>query len=107
MSTNFNKHSQGKKPVFLLFILIGLFGTSAVVMYLWNKIMPGVTGLKPISYAQALGIFILSRLLFGNFGFGNRSVKPYTDHPPRKPKFMEMSEEEQQQFKEEWNKRCS
>lgn len=40
----------------------------AVVMLLWNAIIPQVIGWSSITYCQAAGIFILARLLFGKFG---------------------------------------
>ncbi|MCC7030060.1 MAG: hypothetical protein IT257_07125 [Chitinophagaceae bacterium] len=100
------KQYKGKKPVFFIFILLGLFGTSAAVMYLWNAILPGVTGLKTITYWQAMGIFVLSRLLFGNFGFGGKPKRPDFDSARFKEKLMDMNEGEKDRFKEEWNKRC-
>ena len=36
-----------------------------VVMRLWNWLMPEIFGLKMISFAQALGLLILSKILLG------------------------------------------
>ncbi|MBT0570549.1 hypothetical protein KIK84_09420 [Curvibacter sp. CHRR-16] len=42
---------------------------SAVVMLLWNWLMPAVfAGVKPIDYWQAMGLFVLSKLLLGGGG---------------------------------------
>lgn len=41
---------------------------AAVIMVLWNSLMPAIFGLTAISYWQALGLLVLARLLFGNFG---------------------------------------
>lgn len=41
--------------------------TGLVIMSLWNWIMPAVFGLGMITIWQALGMFILGRLLFGGF----------------------------------------
>jgi hypothetical protein len=50
-------------PVAVLFLaLIGF-----VVMSLWNGLMPALFGWKAIGYWQAIGLMILSRLLFGGF----------------------------------------
>ena len=39
-----------------------------VVMALWNAIIPGVfVGVRAIDYRQALGMLVLSRILFGGF----------------------------------------
>lgn len=45
---------------------------SAVVMLLWNWLMPAIFGIISINFWQALGIIILCRILFGNFGGRNR-----------------------------------
>jgi len=36
-----------------------------VVMSIWNAVLPAVTGLHSISFVQALGLLVLSRILFG------------------------------------------
>ncbi|MFZ4521031.1 MAG: hypothetical protein ACOYNC_04970 [Bacteroidales bacterium] len=46
-----------------------LFG--AVVMWLWNWLMPVIFHLGVISYWQAVGLAILGRLLFGSFHHGS------------------------------------
>ena len=38
------------------------------VMLLWNRIMSGVIGLPALGYWEALGLLILTRLLFGGRG---------------------------------------
>jgi hypothetical protein len=47
---------------------------SFVVMWLWNWLMPVIFGLHAISIWQALGLLVLSKILFGGFhgrpGFG-------------------------------------
>ena len=46
-------------------LAIGIFGF--VVMNLWNWLAPPVFGLHTITFWQALGVLILSRILFGGF----------------------------------------
>jgi hypothetical protein len=43
--------------------LFGMF-----VQLLWNQVMPAVFGLRTITYLQAVGLLLLSRLLFGGMG---------------------------------------
>lgn len=49
---------------------------SFVVMELWNWLAPAIFGLHTISFWQALGLLVLSKILFGGFhgrhGFGGR-----------------------------------
>lgn len=42
-----------------------IFGLA--VQWLWNQVMPPVFGVGSISYLQAVGILLLSKLLFGAF----------------------------------------
>ena len=42
-----------------------------VVMSLWNLLIPGLFGLHPLHFWQALGLLILCRLLFGGFHRGH------------------------------------
>ena len=53
-------------------LMILLFGALAgfIVMTLWNWLMPAVAGWRAISFWQALGLLVLSKLLFGGFRGG-------------------------------------
>ena len=46
-------------------VAIPLFGF--VVEQLWNWLVPPVFGCKSITFVQALGLFVLSKVLFGGF----------------------------------------
>jgi hypothetical protein len=60
-------------PFVLFFIALG----SALVMLLWNALLPEIFGIKAIGYWQAAGVLILSRILFGGFG---RTHRPFTSY---------------------------
>lgn len=49
---------------FIVFIIAG----GLVVRLLWNWLMPDIVGLRQISWAEAVGLLALSRILFGGFG---------------------------------------
>lgn len=89
-----------RKPIFMLFPIALFFIVSAVVMFLWNILIPEIFGFTSISYLQAAGLFLLSRILFGNFGFGKK--RPPFANKEKREKFMNMTPEERQKFKEEW-----
>ncbi len=55
-------------PFILFFIALG----SAVVMLLWNSLLPEIFGVKAITYWQAAGVLVLSKILFGGIGRGHR-----------------------------------
>jgi hypothetical protein len=48
-------------------LLVALAATvlSLVVMSLWNWLVPGLFGLHQIGFWQALGLLLLSKILFG------------------------------------------
>src|SRR3954452_22629601 len=62
-----------KRYRFLRVLKIALFATLAVtavsflVMSLWNALMPGIFAVRTITFWQALGLLVLSKLLFGGF----------------------------------------
>jgi Ca2+/H+ antiporter, TMEM165/GDT1 family len=92
-------------------LMILLFGTIAVIVFgfvvmsLWNNILVAVTGVKAITFLQALGILLLSKILFGGFG-----GKGWRGSPAWKEKMKQrwdkMTPEEREKFKAEWKNRC-
>jgi Ca2+/H+ antiporter, TMEM165/GDT1 family len=94
--------------------MILVFGIAAVlvfglvVMSLWNAILPAVLGVKTISFIQALGILLLSKILFGGFG-GSRHRGGWRNKGKwieMKDKFAQMTPEEREKFKTEWKNKC-
>ena len=63
-----NRAARVMKMIAIAVVAIPIFGL--VVMSLWNWLMPSVFDVRPIGFAQALGLFFLSRILFGRFGGG-------------------------------------
>lgn len=51
--------------------------SSAVVMLLWNWLIPAVIGWSVIGYWQAAGLLLLCKLLFAGFGRGCFSYHPH------------------------------
>ncbi|WP_255491004.1 hypothetical protein [Dysgonomonas sp. 520] len=53
------------------FAFIAVFAAAiAIVMLLWNALIPSIIGWSAINYWQAAGLMILCRLLFSGFGRG-------------------------------------
>jgi Ca2+/H+ antiporter, TMEM165/GDT1 family len=78
-----------------------------VVMSLWNAILPAVLGVKTITFVQALGIFVLSKLLFGGFrGGGGWGRKKHEWRMKMQEKWQNMSADERRQWKENMRGRC-
>lgn len=104
-----NSNTWRKRRFFIgFFFLVGFLAMSAVIMLLWNWLIPTIFNLKAISYLQAMGLFLLSRMLFGGFHFRNPkgNNRPPFANPQFREKFMNMSNEERQAFKEQWKSRC-
>ena len=80
--------------------MVAVFG--AVVMLLWNVLLPQIFAFPQISYLQAAGLLILSRLLFSGIGGGRRNHALYgrdrLHHNELREKWMNMSEEERRKF---------
>ena len=53
------------------FVIVAAF--SALVMLLWNWLMPTIFGLTVINFWQAVGLFALARILFGGFRFFDKA----------------------------------
>lgn len=52
-------------------VVVGIAALGGVIMLLWNWLMPALfAGARPVGYFQALGILLLSRILFGAFRGG-------------------------------------
>ena len=60
-----------------IFVMVMLAATvfSFATMWLWNWLMPAIFGLHAVRFSQALGLLVLSKILFGGFrgrpGFGS------------------------------------
>ena len=88
-----------------LFVFVGVFGF--VVMSLWNWLMPLLFGLRLITFWQALGVLILSRILLG--GFHGRSGGNWRRRMMERSElraYMQMTPEEREKFREGLRQRC-
>jgi hypothetical protein len=72
---------------------------SLVVMVLWNELLPELFGIRSITFFQAMGLFILCKLLFG-FGKGGGSA-PWAI----KRKLAGMTPEDRERFRHEMHER--
>jgi len=46
--------------------VFAFFTKPAILMLLWNWLMPGIFSLATIGYLKAFGLYVISRILFGN-----------------------------------------
>jgi hypothetical protein len=80
----------------LCVIALALFGF--VVMKLWNWLTPALFGWRQVSYWQAVGVIILTRLLFGRWG-GSAGRGGYRRRQIR-ARWQDMTPEEREKFRQ-------
>jgi len=94
--------------MFIAFFIVALIVFSAIVMALWNAILPDVTGVKAITFKQAMGILVLSKILFAGFGgrggWGRGRQNEWRNR--MQEKLGSMTTEEREKFRAEWKNRC-
>ncbi len=100
------KFKARKITMILLCVIAAILVFSAAVMGLWNAILPEVTGVKAISFPQALGILVLSKILFGGFRGGWGGEYRRKRWMEMQQKMAAMTPEEREKFKSEWKNRC-
>jgi hypothetical protein len=90
---------------FIVLATAAVFLFSFIVMYLWNETMPALFHFPVINLWKALDLLILSKLLFGGFrgAWGGRHM--YWKNRMQQ-KWMNMTPEEKEKFKQEWKNRC-
>ena len=64
--------ARALKLLLLGAVTVTLF--SGVVMGFWNWLMPAIFGSRVITFWQALGLLVLSRILFGRVGGPRRGM---------------------------------
>jgi hypothetical protein len=80
------------------FVALALAVLGYVVMSLWNAVLPAVTGLHAITFVQALGLLVLSRILFGGLrGWGHRGGHWRARMQAR---WQQMTPEERERFRD-------
>lgn len=100
-------NNWGKPVKFLFFaaaavLIAGLLGL--VVMLLWNALLPDILGVKSITFWQALGLLILSRILFG--GFKGKSRRHRGKPGSWKEKWGGFTESDKEDLKRKWKEKC-
>jgi hypothetical protein len=87
-------------------VVLGTFVLGAVVMLLWNAVMPPLFGLTGITFWQAVGLFLLAHILLRGWGPWRHGWRH--DHWRRRmeEKLAAMTPEEREKFKSEWRHRC-
>jgi len=98
----------GKALMILVFGVAFVMLFSFIVMSIWNAILPAVLGVKIITFWQALGILVLSKILFSGFGGFHHKREHFKNRFRQKmlDRWEKMTPEEKQKFKAEMKNRC-
>lgn len=72
---------------------------SYAVMLLWNNILPDVIQVRTVTFWQAMGIFLLCKILFGFGGRGSGNFKERMMARKMGQRFKEMSPEQKEQLR--------
>ena len=84
---------------FALFAVLFVTVFSFVVLRLWNWLMPAVFGWHVITFWQAVGLLVLSKILFGGFrGVGGRGGYRRHDMGER---WKQRTPEEREKFRQD------
>ncbi len=74
-------------------VVVGVAALAWVVMALWNWLLPELFFVKEISYVQAIGVLLLSKILFSGFR-GHGCHERWHRH-----RWENMTPEEREKFK--------
>jgi len=100
---------------FAILIALAALAFGYVLMLLWNLLVPALFSGPIINYWQAIGLLVLSKMLFGGFRFkGGRhgccGHGGYSKHGYWRNKLEEkmanMTPEEKEKFKQEYANKC-
>ncbi len=87
-------------------VFMAVFGF--VVMSLWNWLMPVLFGVRLITFWQALGVLVLSRILLGGFHgrSGGMNWRRRMMERSELRAYMQMTPEERDKYREGLRNRC-
>ncbi len=87
-------------------VFMAVFGF--VVMSLWNWLMPVLFGVRLITFWQALGVLVLSRILLGGFHgrSGGMNWRRRMMERSELRAYMQMTPEEREKYREGLRHRC-
>jgi hypothetical protein len=83
----------------LVIVAVAVLVFGFVTMHLWNWLMPALFGLPAVTFAQALGLLLLGKILFGGFhrhggGCGPRGWRRHMEE-----RWAQMTPEERERFR--------
>jgi hypothetical protein len=97
-----------KIPLFIALAIVAVLVFGYIVSALWNWLIPVLFHGPVITFWQAIGLLILSRILFRGFHFGRHGGWRHRGEWRKRwqEKMANMTPEEREKFREEWRRRC-
>ena len=91
-----------KVLAFAGFVIVGLAVLSLLVMLLWNALLPSLFGVRPLHYLQAVGLLVLSRVLFG----GLRGHHGRWGHRGWRERWESLTPQERERLRDKYARHC-
>jgi hypothetical protein len=92
-----------KIPGIILLVIAAVAVFGLIVQHLWNWLIPAIVGWHAINFWQAVGILLLSKILFGGFRGGRGGM--HWRHRMAE-RWEKMSPEEREKFGRGMRGRC-
>jgi len=93
-----------KVPMIVIMIALIIVIKSAIVLLLWNALIPDLFHGPLLTFPQALGLTVLVKLLFGFPRFGPFGGRQWGT--PWKARWAGLPSEEREKLREEIRRRC-
>lgn len=97
-----NRRGKWRVVRFIPFAILIMVLVAALVMQLWNWLLPELFGLHSISLTQAFGLLVLSKILFGGWRGGVHRWFTHHGHGA----WGQMTDEERERMREKFRGRC-
>ena len=94
------RYRMWKALKIVVFVVLALLVFGFVTMHLWNWLMPAIFGLKVITFLQALGLVVLSKILLGGIhkhGHGGGGRREWKRH--MEERWAQMTPEDRERFR--------
>jgi hypothetical protein len=88
----------------LAIVLVAFVVFGFVTMQLWNWLLPAIFGLRTISFAQAIGLVLLSKILLSGFRPPWAGRRRWRQH--MEERWAHMTPEERERFRDVLRGRC-
>lgn len=87
---------------FVGFAIVAVAAFGWIVMLLWNALLPGLFGVRPLHYLQAVGLLVLSRILIG----GLRGHHGRWRHHGWRERWESLTPEERERLRAKYGHHC-